>query len=169
MEWTHLTGYMTPLSEGKRLSALDKQEIGAGLPALIRQVEAGKVPEKIVTPTGETLRSATRITALKSYSILLARKAFGQGYIRKDPVYEEAAKDLLFFIMRDYFRSGGVKGEFCCPACTLSLLPLYATNCFKWVDCRELETNVKISLEEKRSVFAGTFSQKYADWALRFG
>ncbi len=168
MDLKQLTDYMIPLAEGKRLSADEKRILAADLPVLMLQIQAGDVPAKITTPTGETLRSATRMTAVTSYSLLLARKAFGPSYIRKDPVFEETAKDLLFYIMRDFMNSGRVKGEYCCPTCTLSVLPLYLTKCFKWVVCEDLAQQVMSALEDQRDMFVRPYSRKYADWALSF-
>ena len=148
MEFTKLTDYMQSLAEGKRLSAEAKQEIATELPALMLQIRAREVPATIRSVIGEPLKSATRITALTSYTLLLARKAFGQNYIKTDPVFEETAKDLLFYIMREFMNGSQHKGEYCCSTCTLSVLPLYLTKCFKWVDCQELAAGVMSSLEQ---------------------
>jgi hypothetical protein len=96
----------------------------------------------------------------------LARSAFGANYVKADDVYERLAKDVLFWVMRHAFNSDDPKGIFCCPACTLSLLPLYASSCFRWVDCGELASNVLSAFNEGSSVFARTYPKAYAQWAV---
>ena len=166
MDLVELNEFMIKLGEGKRLSAADKAKIKEELPSLIKIIKAGDVPAKIILPSGDKLGSATRLTALKCHALLLARKAFGSNYIKVDSGYEQLAMDVLFYVMRAYFNCGGIKGEFCCPPCTLSLWTLYKTNCFKWVDCNELTANIEESYQLKKSVFEGQYSQKYADWAM---
>ena len=167
MKLTDLNEYMISLGEGKKLSALDKKKINNQLPELIDQIRAGDVPAKISLPNGEKLGSATRLTALKCHALLLALKAFGTNYIKADQCYEALAMDVLFYVMRSYFKCGGIKGEFCCPPCTLSLWPLYKTKSFKCVDCKELDRNIEKALDSKKSVFNGGFSEKYAEWAKK--
>ncbi len=165
MDLAELNAYMIHIGEGKKLSGADKKTIKAELPGLIEKIQVRAVPDKISLPSGDKIGSASRITALKCHAILLARKAFGKNYIKEDPAFESLAQDILFFVMRGHFNGGGVKGEFCCPSCTLSLLPLYETDCFKWVSCGELAENVKKSLKNKRSIFSGKYSEKYMLWA----
>ena len=106
------------------------------------------------------------MTALKCQCLFLARNAFGANYVKADKAYEQLAKDVLFRVMRHAFNSSDPKGIFCCPPCTLSLLPLYATACFRWVDCDELTSNVLKALKEGTSVFARTYPKAYAQWSL---
>ena len=73
---------------------------------------------------------------------------------------------MLFWVMRRAFNSGDPKGIFCCPPCTLSLLPLYTASCFRWVDCGELASNVLTALKNGTSVFARSYPKAYAQWAV---
>src|SRR5262249_14371818 len=107
-----------------------------------------------------------RMTALKCQCLLLARNVGGANYGKANKEYESLAKDVLFFVMRHAFNSGDPKGIFCCSACTLSLLPLYAAGCFRWVNCNELASNVLKSLKDCTSVFAGAYPNAYAQWAV---
>jgi hypothetical protein len=86
--------------------------------------------------------------------------------VKANEQYERLAKDVLFRVMRHAFNSSDPKGVFCCPACTLSLLPLYARSCFRWVDCGELASNVLSALKEGTSVFARAYPNAYAKWAV---
>lgn len=162
-----LYDYMLVIAEGKRFSADDKIRIETFLPHLIENIIKREVPETIRLPSGESIKGASRIVALKCQCICLARRSFGKNYYNNHPIYESLAKDLLFFIMRDYFKKQSVMGEFCCPTCTLSLLPLYTSNAFRWVDCEALKENVIQSLVNKQSIFEGNYHKKYAQWIVK--
>src|SRR5262249_17880120 len=136
------------------------------LPAFIRSLNSKTAPLRLRLPTGESLTNATRMTALKCQCLLLARNVGGTNYGKANKEYESLAKDVLFFVMRHAFNSGDPKGIFCSAACTLSLLPLYAAGCFRWVDCNELASNVLMSLKEGTSVFARAYPKAYAQWAV---
>jgi hypothetical protein len=70
--------------------------------------------------------------------------------------------------MRSHFVLEQTKGIYCCVTCTLSVLPLYCTGASHWFDCGELADNVLTTLDKGQSVFSRKYSQKYADWAMRF-
>ena len=107
------------------------------------------------------------MTALKCHCLLLARKVAGADYVKANPEYELLAKDMLFWVMRHNFNTTDPKGVFCCPACTLSLLPLYALACFRWVDCKELKVIVLDTLAKRQSVFKKAYPKAYAQWAIK--
>jgi hypothetical protein len=120
----HLRQWINQLGAGKRLNAAAKKQIAAELPEFIRDLDSGSAPSRLrLGPTGESLTNATRMTALKCQCLLLARSAFGVNYFKAGEEYECLAKDVLFWVMRYAFNSADPKGIFCCPACTLSLLP----------------------------------------------
>lgn len=101
-----------------------------GIPdAEFRCVDLG--PELAVWIQG--IGEGERMTALRWQCLLVARVAFGAGFVAADARNEALAKDVLFWVMRHSFHSSDPKGVFCCPACTLSLLPLYAGSWFRWV------------------------------------
>src|SRR5262249_5764724 len=131
-----------------------------------RKLTPRSAPSRLRLPTGESLGDATRMTALKCQCLFLARNAFGANYVKADEEYDRLAKDVLFWVMRHGFNSDDPKGIFCCPACTLSLLPLYAAACFRWVDCDDLRSNVLEALKQGTSVFARAYPRKYAQWAV---
>ena len=158
-EWT------TRLGAGQKLTAADRRRVEAELPAFIRDLTPAAAPPRLRLPTGESVTNATRITALKCQCLLLARNAFGVNYVKASPEYERLARDVLFWVMRHAFNSDDPKGVFCCPTCTLSLLPLYAASCFRWVNCEELKSNVLGALADRTSIFAGTYPKAYAQWA----
>ena len=157
---------MIQIGNGKNISKDEKNIISIELPELIEQIINGKVPPTISLPTGEKLKSASRITALKCHCILLARKAFGIRFHKHNSIFEKLAMDLLFYVMRHQFNYNEIKGEFCCPSCTLSLLPLYTTECFRWVNCIELKQNITTSLTNKTSMFCSNFPEEYSRWAI---
>jgi hypothetical protein len=109
---------------GKKLAAAAQRQIKAELPGFIRDLSPASAPSRLRLPTGESLSNATRMTALKSQCLFLARSVVGPNYVKASEEYEHLAKDMLFWVMRHAFNSGDAKGIFCCPACTLSLLPL---------------------------------------------
>jgi len=161
-EWTKQVG-----PEGK-LSRAVRQQLAEELPAFIHQLRPDTAPKKWKLPTGDSLSNATRMTALKCACLLLARTAFGVNYVKADPAYEQLAMDVLFWVMRHGFNSKDPKGVFCCPTCTLSLLPIYSMPCFRWVDCAELEANVLDALGRGDSVFRSSYPAAYAQWAVKF-
>ena len=162
-----LQTYMQKIQDQIHFSMDDKIRIEAFLPDLITQINNRDVPDKIKLPSGEKVKSASRITVLKCQTLCLARRSFGKNYINNHKYYEELAKDLLFFVMRHHVNTKSPIGEFCCPTCTLSLLPLYSSNAFKWVDCLEMKNNVLNSLKKKDSIFEGNFHQDYAKWIIQ--
>ena len=167
MTFDDLAQWTNQLGAGEKLTAEAKRRIEAELPGFIRNLNPTSAPSRLRLPTGEFLSNATRMTALECQCLLLARDAFGVQYVKANAEYEHLAKDVLFWVMRHAFNSGDPKGIFCCPACTLSLLPLYAASCFRWVDCEELTSNVLTALKEGTSVFARTHPKAYAQWTLR--
>ena len=166
MTFDDLAQWTSQLGAGVKLTATAKSQIKAELPAFIRDLHPASAPARLRLPTGETLGNATRMTALKCQCIFLARSAFGADYVKLHQEYEQLAKDTLFWVMRHAFNSAEPKGIFCCPPCTLSLLPLYAASSFRWVDCGELASNVLKALKERTSVFARSYPKAYAQWAV---
>jgi hypothetical protein len=154
MTFDDLAEWTKQLGAGEKLAAITKKRLAAELPGFILDLNPKSAPPRVRLPTGEPLSNATRMTALKCQCLLLARNAFGANYVQADEAYERLAKDVLFWVMRHVFNSGDPKGIFCCPSCTLSLLPLYTTSCFRWVDCDELTSNVVSALQAGTSVFA---------------
>jgi hypothetical protein len=167
MTFDDLGQWTNQLGASEKLTATTRKRIEAELPRFIRDLNSTSAPSRLRLPTGESLSNATRMTALKCQCLFLARSVFGANYVKADEEYERLAKDVLFWVMRYAFNSGDPNGVFCCPSCTLSLLPLYAASCFRWVDCDELTSNVLRALKEGTSVFAGTYSKAYAQWAVR--
>jgi hypothetical protein len=161
-----LVQWMQQLVAGHKLTAAAKKQIAGELPSFIRDLSPASAPARLRLPSGESLTNATRMTALKCHCILLARSAFGVSYVKANAAYEDLAKDVLFWVMRHAFNSSDPNGVFCCAPCTLSLLPLYAASCFRWVDCNELASNVRGALNTRTSVFARAYPKAYADWAM---
>lgn len=92
----------------------------------------------------------------------------GPDYAWQDKRFTFKHMELLCGILNSHFTHGYEKGFYCCPTCTLSVLPLYAVGAFDRLNCKELEQNVVKAIQEKKGRFASNFSQKYARWALRF-
>jgi hypothetical protein len=161
-----LAQWTTQLGAGEKLNAATKKRIESELPRFIRDLNSKSAPSRLRLPSGESLGHATRMTALKCQCLLLARSAFGANYVKANEEYERLAKNVLFWVMRYAFISREPNGIFCCPPCTLSLLPLYSGSCFRWVDCDELRSNVLTALQERTSVFRRAFPKNYAEWAV---
>jgi len=168
MTFEELSEWMIALGGNEKLSSEVRQRISRELPLFIRNIDPKTAPKRVKLPTGESLTDATRMTAIKCHSLLLARKVHGSGFFKVASEYETLAKDLLFWIMRHNFNTGDPKGVFCCPPCTISLLPLYALGCFRWVDCNELKSGVVGAMERRQSVFSGDYPKAYAQWAKGF-
>ena len=167
MTFDDLGQWTNQLGASEKLTAAAKRQIEADLPEFIRDLNPASAPSRLRLPTDEFLSNATRMTALKCQCLFLARSAFGANYVKVHEEYAHLAKDVLFWVMRHAFNSRDPKGIFCCPSCTLSLLPLYAASCFRWVDCDELTSNVLGALKEGTSVFARAYPKAYAQWAVR--
>ena len=166
MTYDDLADWTKQLGDGKKWNASTKKQIEAQLPQFILELNPKSAPTRLRLPSGESLSDATRMTAIKCHCLLLARSAFGANYVKANEAYEHLAKDTLFWVMRHAFNSDDPKGIFCCPPCTLSLLPLYAASCFRWVDCDELRSNVLKSLTEGTSIFRRSYPKSYAQWAV---
>jgi len=168
MTFEELSEWTITLGAKEKLSPEVRQRVSHELPSFVRDIDPKTAPKRFTLPTGESLADATRMTAIKCHCLLLARKVHGAGFVRVDSEYEALAKDLLFWVMRHNFNTGDPKGVFCCPACTISLLPLYALGCFRWVDCNELKTAVVGAMARRQFVFSGDYPKAYAQWAMRF-
>ena len=168
MTLEELSEWMTRLGAGEKLSPQVKQQVVRQLPTFISDIDPSRIPKRLKLPTGESLGDATRMTALKCHCLLLARKVHGSGFVKVASEYEGLAKDLLFWVMRHHFNTADPKGVFCCATCTLSLLPLYALGCFRWVDCNELKIAVLDAMTHRQSVFSRSYPKPYAQWATAF-
>jgi hypothetical protein len=168
MTFAELGEWTVALGANERLSADVRQRVSRELPSFIGAMDPKTAPQRIKLPSGESLTDATRMTAIKCHSLLLARKVHGAGFFKAAPEYEALAKNLLFGVMRHHFNTGHPKGVFCCPPCTISLLPLYALGCFRWVDCGELKSAVLQAMARRQSVFGGEYPKAYAQWAKGF-
>lgn len=165
MTFEDLSEWVIQVGAGEKLSPQVRERIRSELPPFIRSIDPSRAPKRLKLPTRESLGDAARLTAIKCHCLLLARKAGGPGFFKQAPEYESLAKDLLFWVMRHHFNTGDPKGVFCCPPCTLSLLPLYALGCFRWVDCGELKSAVLDALAKRQSVFRRNYPKAYAQWA----
>jgi hypothetical protein len=165
MTFEELSEWTIALGAKEKLSPEVRQRVSRELPSFVRDLDAKTAPKRVKLPTGQSLGDATRMTAIKCHCLLLARKVHGPGFVKVASEYEALAKDLLFWVMRHNFNTGNPKGVFCCPACTISLLPLYALGCFRWVDCNELKSAVLAAMVRRQSVFSGDYPKAYAEWA----
>jgi len=168
MTFEELSEWIIVLGANEKLSSELRRRMSRELPLFIRDIDPKTAPKRVKLPTGESLADATRMTAIKCYSLLLARKVHGSGFFKVASEYETLAKDLLFWVMRHNFNTGDPKGVFCCPPCTISLLPLYALRCFRWVDCNELKSGVVRAMERRQSVFSRDYPRAYGEWARGF-
>ena len=168
MTYEELAEWTIALGANRKLPAQVRKRVARELPPFVREIDPKTAPKRVKLPTGESLGDATRMTAIKCHCLLLARKIHGSGFVKVAPEYEALAKDLLFWVMRHHFNTGDPKGVFCCPSCTISLLPLYALECFRWVDCDGLKSAVVGAMKHGDSVFSSGYSKPYAQWAMRF-
>ena len=168
MTFEELREWTIALGAKEKLSSEVRQRVSRELPSFVRGIDPETAPKRLKLPTGESLSDATRMTAIKCHCLLLARKVHGSGFVKVESEYEALAKDLLFWVMRHNFNTGEPKGVFCCPACTISLLPLYALGCFRWVNCYELKSAVLDAMTHRQSVFSAEYPNAYARWAKRF-
>ena len=167
MTFEELREWMIALGAKEKLSPEVRQRVSRELPSFVRDIDPKTAPKRFKLPTGESLADATR-TAIKCHCLLLARKVHGSEFVKVQSEYEALSKDLLFWVMRHHFNTGDPKGVFCCPTCTISLLPPYALSCFRWVDCNELKSAVLDAMLRRQSVFSGEYPKAYAQWATRF-
>jgi hypothetical protein len=168
MTFEELREWTITLGAKEKLSPQVRQRVSRELPAFVRDIDPKTAPKRLKLPTGESLADGTRMTAIKCHCLLLARKVHGCEFVKVQSEYEALAKDLMFWVMRHNFNTGDPKGVFCCPACTISLLPLYALRCFRWVDCNELKSAVLDAMMRRQSVFSGEYPKAYAQWAKGF-
>src|SRR5215471_6438806 len=168
MTFEDLSEWMIALGAKERLPYEVRRRVSRELPSFVRDIDPKTAPKRLKLPTGESLGDATRITAIKCQCLLLARKVHGSGFVKAASEYEALAKDLLFWVMRHNFNTDDPKGVFCCPPCTISVLPLYALGCFRWVDCNELESAVVDAMARRQSVFSVNYPKAYAEWAKGF-
>src|SRR5215510_10416635 len=162
MTFGELSEWTIALGAKEKLSSEVRQRVSRELPSFIRDIDPKTALKRFKLPTGESLANATGMTAIKCHSLLLARRVHGLEFFKVASEYEALAKDLLFWVMRHNFNTGDPKGVFCCPPCTISLLPLYALRCFRWVDCSELESAVVNAMARRQFVFSSDYPNAYA-------
>ena len=166
MEQLH--GLLNELSKRSRLSRSEKQAVAEWCEEVYPALDSGRNPEGFRLASGELARGATGRIALNAYLLLLARKAFGRDYTKRDRRLAYWNMYLGFHIMRSHFGGWSEKGIYCCATCTLSVLPLYCTHAFGAFDCELLKRNVLKALSERTGPFSHKFSPKYAQWAMSF-
>lgn len=161
-----LRDYMDRAHLPKMVSVAEKAELRETLPLFVSSITPQSVPKSVKLPAGGSVTSGTRMTAVRSFSLLLARRAFGKTYYKVDPSFEALAREVLFGVMRHHYMHDAPKGLFCCATCSLSLLPLYAADSFRYIDCREAEANVREALETGTELFRSGYPKPYAEWSL---
>jgi hypothetical protein len=163
-----LQGLLETAAGRRRFGRGDKELASSLFGEMHSLLESGKNPPGFRLATGELAKGATGRTALKSYFLLLGRLTLGRDYARMDRRMGYWNMNLGFYIMRSSFHAGHVKGFYCCPTCTISVLPLYCLRAFDAFDCDELRDNVVRMMENGEGRFQARYSRRYADWALRF-
>jgi hypothetical protein len=149
-------------------SRTEKQTAGILFDEMVAVLEAYKNPPGFRLASGELARGATGRIALNAYFQLLGRLSLGPDYAWQDRRFTLRHLELQCAIMNSHFTHGAEKGFYCCPTCTLSVLPLYCVGAFRGLDCDELKNNVVSAVRERKGRMAANFSQKYARWAFRF-
>jgi hypothetical protein len=82
MTFEELSEWMIALGANEKLSSKVRQRISRELPLFIRNIDPKTAPKRVKLPTGESLADATRMTAIKCHSLLLARKVHGSGFFK---------------------------------------------------------------------------------------
>lgn len=151
-----------------RLSANVKRRVVEDLPGFIEGFDRSTATKTIRLPAGGAVGNASRMRAMECYCLILARKAHGAKYQAAHPCYEALAKELQFWVMREHFHTNAPKGIFCCSTCSLSILPLYRLNAFRWIDCALMQKNVLRAIKQRSSVFQANYRRAYAEWAMAY-
>jgi hypothetical protein len=151
-----------------RLSRTEKETALSLFDEMQTLMETSKNPPGFRLASGEIAKGATGRIALNAYFQLLGRMTLGPDYAWQDKRFTLSHFNLGFAIMNGYFNNGGIKGLYCCPTCTLSVLPLYCMKAYKSFDNDLLIRNVVETVRNRSSRFGGKFSQKYAAWAMSF-
>jgi hypothetical protein len=110
MTFGDLSDWTIALGAKEKPSYEVRQRVSRELPSFVRAIDPRTAPKRVKLPSGESLTDATRMTAIKCHSLLLARKVHGSGYVKVAADYEALAKDLLFWVMRHNFNTGDPKG-----------------------------------------------------------
>lgn len=151
-----------------QFSRTEKQTASSLFDEILTMLEIYRNPPGFRLASGELAKGATGRIALNAYFQLLGRLTLGPDYAWQDKRFTLRHLELQCAIMNSHFTHGEEKGFYCCPTCTLSVLPLYGVRAFRSLNCDELEQNVVSAVLERKGRFAANFSQKYAQWAFRF-
>lgn len=151
----------------QRFSPADRRFVVEEIPARFSHFPDLGAPERVRHSAGFSVSGASVRTLLRSALLLAARGAMGSDYHRKSAFYASVETDLALRISLSLFRQGDPKGAYCCPKCTLAVLPLYRCRAIHWFDCRELEASVRALIEKRAWRFSSHLDARMLEWSLK--
>ena len=167
MDYDRLWAIAEATRDKKRLSQEDRRYVIEDLPRQFSHYPDLRAPGRIRHPAGFSVSGAQARTLLRSALLLAARGAAGIDYHRESRFYGSIETDLALRIALSAFRHDDPRGAYCCPACTLAVLPLYECRAIHWFDCRELEGAVRTIVSSRAWRFAARIDARMVNWALR--
>lgn len=151
---------------GARLSPEENRYIAVTVPEELAGYPRIEWPARARHPAGFTINGAVVRTFAKCALVIAARGALGVQYGRKSRFYSQVESDLALGIMRAHFLHGDPKGVFCCPPCTLAVLPVLEAGAIHWLDGRKLAPEVRVLIEKRGWRFARFKNTAMLRWAL---
>lgn len=149
-----------------RFTPEEKRFIKVTVPAELAAFPRIEWPKRARHPAGFTINGAVVRTFAKCALVLTAHRALGSRYGAKSEFYDRVESDLALRIMRAHFHHGDPKGVFCCPPCTLAVLPVLEARALRWLDGRDLAPSVRGLIESRQWRFATFRNARMLDWAL---
>jgi hypothetical protein len=123
------------------------------------------LPKSIRHPAGFSVAGAPVGTFVRSALLIAGQKALGPRFGRS-AFYESVERDLAFAIMRSHFHHRYPKGTHCCAQCTLAVLPTLEARAIRYFDCRQLASEVRQLVEQRKWRFSRPPSATMERWAL---
>lgn len=103
--------------------------------AIWKDIQEGRFPASYVSADGRKYTGAPRRTAIRCDFLLACKLALGSAY-DKDPIADQAQRDLLFYVLRDReaFPKRTGKKFYCCVKCTGKLHECVTARVFRYID-----------------------------------
>jgi hypothetical protein len=166
MNWEQLWQVAEQSRARAKLSAGDRRWVSEDLPRVFAAFPRLEVPNRVRHPAGFSVTGASVRSLVRSALLLAARGALGPHYHRESAFFAQVETDLALRISLSVFRHGDPPGAYCCPTCTLAVLPLFERRAIHWFDCRPLESNVRALIARRGWRFRAKVDPRMIDWAL---
>lgn len=152
----------------QKLSAQDISYIKEDLPLQLHDLPTLYAMREYEHVTGIHISGAPARTYLASYSLILAKKAYGKDRQTGHPLYDAIENRLSIGIMRGYFEGRHPRGYYCCKKCSMAVFPLFLLDLLYWIDGKRLAEEIRPRIEARDPYFTSNVPAKLLAFTLAF-